>query len=99
MTVIYEFPLKQTLTGGNREQWRENSISLTSYLVGLTHLESHLYVCHLGVCVCVRVRTSGGRWSRWEENHLIFKNVLLSLMAEEHVILEEFISRDPDIPH
>lgn len=55
MTVIYEFALKQTLTRGNRQQRSENRISLTSYFVGLTHLESHWYVCHLclSLCVCV----------------------------------------------
>lgn len=43
MTVIYEFPLKQTLTKGNREQWREQCQS--HLLLGWPNTPGKPHVC------------------------------------------------------
>ncbi len=101
MTVIYEFPLKQTPTGGNREQWREQYQS--HFLLGWPNTPGEPLVCEscvpLCVCVCVCLFCTCGGGGAGGRKIIKSLKMSLSLMAEENNILEEFISCDDDIPH
>lgn len=81
VTVIYEFPLKQTLTEGNTEQWREQYQS--QLLLGWPNTPGTLLVCVSFVslacmCVCV-LGTSGGGGAEGR------KIMWLFTMAEEKI--------------